>query len=141
MQLAAGVHVIEAEFWGRPLFLPLFVGDHVTLADTGLVGMGTSCVLPYLERLSRSPRDLNLIINTHAHTDHIGGNLELWLASEKRARFVAHAADKPLIEDPQGAGAGPYQRYVHLGFITAEALASALAAGGSGVKVDVTVGQ
>jgi len=136
MKLEPNVEIIETEFWGRPLYLTLFLGDSVALVDTGLVGMGEADVVPYLKSLGRSVSDLILIINTHAHADHIGGNRELWLASGKRARFAAHRADVPWIEDPPSQSPGLYQRYVDLGLIETASLADSLKAAGEGTKID-----
>ncbi|MFH1927051.1 MAG: MBL fold metallo-hydrolase [Chloroflexota bacterium] len=139
MQLTSGIQVIETEFWGRPLYLALFVDEQVALVDTGLVGMGETDVIPCMRSLGKSSEDLSLIINTHAHADHIGGNRELWLASGKRARFAAHRMDVPWIEDPPSQGPGLYQRYVDLGLIEAASLADSLKAAGEGTKVDLVL--
>ena len=140
MKLAPGVELIETEFSNRPLNLVLFVGEEVALVDSGMVGIPTEYVFPYLKSLDLIPEDISLVINTHHHADHIGGNHEVWLASGKRARFAAHRLEKWLIEDPANQGsADSWGRYVTLGVLDAEAIEEMVKSCGQGVRIDHTL--
>jgi glyoxylase-like metal-dependent hydrolase (beta-lactamase superfamily II) len=136
MELASGVEIIETSFWGRPLNLTLFWGREVALVDTGLVGTPAESVIPYLNSIGLTPQDLSLIIITHAHADHFGGNEELWLASGKRVRFAAHRLDRAWIEDPPGQTRQAYGHYVELGLMSADDLENGIKASGDGVQLD-----
>ncbi len=49
-----------------------------------------------LRLLQKHQLQLQMVINTHGHFDHIGGNLQLIEATG--AELVLHAADSPLLE-------------------------------------------
>ena len=140
MRLAPGVELIETEFSNRPLNLVLFVGEEVTLVDTGMVGMPTEYVFPYLNSLDLTPQAISRVINTHHHADHIGGNHEVWLASGQRARFATHRLEKWLIEAPANQGsAHSWGRYVTLGVLGAEAMEDMVESCGPGIQIDHTL--
>lgn len=68
----------------------LIVEDRITMIDAGLLGSAPH-VLEFIEQLGRSPRELERIILTHRHVDHIGG-----LAALKKstpAKVAIHPAD------------------------------------------------
>ncbi|MBI4285108.1 MAG: MBL fold metallo-hydrolase [Chloroflexi bacterium] len=50
----------------------LIAADKLTLIDTGFIGSSRT-IVSFLRRLGRSPEEINLIILTHNHLDHIGG--------------------------------------------------------------------
>jgi len=66
-EIAAGVYLISA---GRTNSY-LLVGDDLTLVDTGLPGEEAS-VIAGIEKIGRKPNELNHILITHAHMDHMG---------------------------------------------------------------------
>jgi glyoxylase-like metal-dependent hydrolase (beta-lactamase superfamily II) len=68
------------------------------LVDTGVATTPEEVVLPYLDRMSLDPADLDFVLNTHADVDHFGGNAAI-RARAPRAVFCAHGADVPWIED------------------------------------------
>ena len=136
MKLAPGVELIETSFWERSLRLVLFQGQEVALVDTGLVGTPADVVIPYLDSIGLTPKDLSLIIVTHAHADHFGGNEELWLASERQVRFAAHRLDQAWIEDPPGETRQGYAHFVEVGVMSADELEGAIEVSGNGVKLD-----
>jgi len=136
MEITPGVEIIETSFWERPLNMTLFRGQQLALVDTGLVGTPAESVIPHLDSIGLTPQDLSLIVITHAHADHFGGNGELWLASGKRVRFAAHRLDKAWIEDPPGQTRQAYGHYVELGLMSADDLENVIEASGSGVKLD-----
>lgn len=73
--------------------------DGVTLIDAGYVGQRDLLELSLL-RMGRSPRDVDSVLLTHAHADHLGG--ASWLAAEYGTpvysgdREVAHAKRERL---------------------------------------------
>jgi len=136
MNLAPGIEMLETSFGDRPLNLVLFVGATTALVDSGLAGM-PAAFLPQLDRLSRSPRDIALVINTHAHADHIGGNYELWLASGGQARFAAHRLEREWIETPASQSSrNAWGRYVALGVVESKVIEDMIETCGRGVRID-----
>jgi glyoxylase-like metal-dependent hydrolase (beta-lactamase superfamily II) len=67
-EVASGVWHARAKHVGWVL---LIEGDGVTLVDTGYPG-DRDRVLASLERIGRSPADVEAVVLTHAHPDHIG---------------------------------------------------------------------
>jgi glyoxylase-like metal-dependent hydrolase (beta-lactamase superfamily II) len=67
-EVASGVWHARAKHVGWVL---LTEGDRVTLVDTGYPG-DRDRVLASLERIGRSPADVEAVVLTHAHPDHLG---------------------------------------------------------------------
>lgn len=78
-------------------FVPVYVIDteHLTVVDTG-VKSGAEVIFKCIESLGRRPEDVEFVINTHGHFDHVGGNGVL--AERAQPRFFAHVRDRAIIE-------------------------------------------
>lgn len=100
MQVIAGVHQITV----RGVNIILIVEERLTLVDTGLPG-SSGKIADFVSRLGRSIGELDLIIITHNHFDHVGGLPELRKIT--RARVAAGKAD--LSEDESAL---PYPGYL-----------------------------
>jgi glyoxylase-like metal-dependent hydrolase (beta-lactamase superfamily II) len=72
-EVVEGVHRIEAEVGGRPLYLFLFLGERRLLLDAGCASSVEQFVLPCLDGLGLSAADLDLLVITHCDLDHQGG--------------------------------------------------------------------
>jgi glyoxylase-like metal-dependent hydrolase (beta-lactamase superfamily II) len=84
--------------WGSGVFganVYLLIGDSLTLVDAGLKGQAKH-VIKEVERLGYSRFDVDTIIVTHHHVDHVGGLDALKTAT--KAKVVAHAEDAPFID-------------------------------------------
>lgn len=79
---------------GGTVFLYLLKGDTTALVDTGVADSPREVLQPALAELGMALSDVDLILNTHAHLDHAGGNLEVKRASG--ARIHVHVGDLPL---------------------------------------------
>src|SRR5437764_543705 len=66
------------------------------LIDTGTSSVPGRVLLPALRELGWDPSDLRLIINTHMHIDHAGGNAEMQEVSG--AGIHMHRADYALAD-------------------------------------------
>jgi glyoxylase-like metal-dependent hydrolase (beta-lactamase superfamily II) len=100
MQIYRGLHVIEAPFEGdRAINLFLLRGRRSLLVDSGVAGVPTQTLMPYLHEVGLPPSALTMLLNLHAHADHVGGNGELVAASEGALRIAAHNVDAPAIAD------------------------------------------
>jgi glyoxylase-like metal-dependent hydrolase (beta-lactamase superfamily II) len=73
--------------------LYLLEGDNLTLIDTGCVDAPERFIVPALRERGFSLKDVGLILNTHGHFDHTGGNApvvaasgcEVWLPAQDAA--------------------------------------------------------
>lgn len=111
MEIAPDIHLIPGSVGTRPLQLFLLRGDtHVVLLDTGTATDPQRTILPYLESIGLAPTDVDLVIDTHADADHVGGN-----AAMKRANphlmLTCGEGDRELIENPQAMIARRYRAY------------------------------
>jgi glyoxylase-like metal-dependent hydrolase (beta-lactamase superfamily II) len=78
------LHVIEA-------------GPELVLLDAGIASTPEAATAPELTKLGLGLADLTLVVNSHAHPDHMGGNAVLKRMSG--ARVAAPAAEVGWLED------------------------------------------
>ncbi len=139
MELVEGVHRIEAEVGGRPLYLFAFLGERRLLMDAGCASTVDEFIVPYLEGLGLGLSDLDMLLVTHSDLDHQGGasllqeaNPALWV--------TCGVLDIPQVSDPDALVAGRYQAYAALHGISPDEDALAWMRGESGEAVRVDVG-
>lgn len=91
---------VPSEFEGGTVTQVYIVRGAITaLVDTGVFGTPTNDVTPALASLGLSLSDVDLVVNTHGHMDHLGGNSEVKDASG--AQIALHRADQYLADDNQ----------------------------------------
>jgi glyoxylase-like metal-dependent hydrolase (beta-lactamase superfamily II) len=139
VEVAPGVHRIEAEVGGRPLYLFVFLGERRLLLDAGCASTVNEFIAPFLERIGLGLLDLDVLAVTHSDLDHQGGahllkeaNPSLWV--------TCGVLDIPLVSDPEVLVARRYQAYAALHGITPDAAALARMRRESGGPVRVDVG-
>jgi len=74
-------------------------GERRAIIDTGVASTPKDYIEPVLRAMGLSLADIDLILNTHGHRDHAGGNLAIREASG--APIYIHADDAVLLEDPE----------------------------------------
>lgn len=74
----------------------LILDDKIVLIDAG-TDAGAKKILKYIESIGKKIEDIDLIINTHGHADHCGGNA--FLKERTEAKVAAHFLDVGWIED------------------------------------------
>jgi len=87
-----------AVWWGAmqiDLQVYLLEGEELGLVDTA--GPGASLV-EALAADGRAPAEISVVINTHAHADHAGGNHTVKTLGG--GRLCIHRDDAPFLEDP-----------------------------------------
>jgi glyoxylase-like metal-dependent hydrolase (beta-lactamase superfamily II) len=87
-------------YWGQGGHTELYLvdGDPLTIIDTGVYDTPTKYIGPALESCGHSFKDVKLILNTHGHYDHTGGNAEMVAACG--APLWIHEADARVAEEP-----------------------------------------
>lgn len=91
-EIADGVFEVQSPFWGYPLSL-YFVrsGDRWAVIDTGVNTTPGDYIAPFM--LEHGGLEaLELVVLTHGHVDHIGGNSALKQMAP-HVRFALHEAD------------------------------------------------
>ena len=86
----------EGRFAERFVYSYLITGKTICLVDTG-VAATVPLILDALKELGRSPREISLILLTHAHPDHIGGCAPIKKLAP--APIAVHSTEKRWVED------------------------------------------
>jgi hydroxyacylglutathione hydrolase len=86
-------------YWGGGGHTELYLveGDRLALIDTGVASTPAEYVAPALNAIGRSLADVEVVINTHGHHDHAGGNRAVYDAS--RCEIWIHEADAAITQD------------------------------------------
>ena len=79
----------------RIVYSYIVTGKELCLIDTGPVG-GEHYIVAALSEMGFSEKDVNRVINTHEHPDHVGGNT--FFKETARPRFACHAEAVRWIE-------------------------------------------
>ncbi len=83
---------------GGVVFLYLVRGDSQALIDTGVTDSPRQVLDPALAEIGMRLSDVDLVLNTHGHLDHAGGNAAV-KSLAPGARINIHSADVPLATD------------------------------------------
>ena len=96
---------LDAEHWPEWVnpytCLLVNTGDHRVLIDTGADGLGpdTGKMLRSLGAAGLAPEEVDLIVFTHAHFDHIGGNTDAQGKSSLPERPLGHGRNRVAVLD------------------------------------------
>jgi glyoxylase-like metal-dependent hydrolase (beta-lactamase superfamily II) len=97
--IAPGVHFVERGWLNGNHFIA--TSPQLRLIDTGYKD-DLETTIEVLRGLDAEPRDIELIVNTHCHCDHAGGNRRL--QAESGCRIVMHEREKRRIEEGDDIG-------------------------------------
>ncbi|MFF0342334.1 MBL fold metallo-hydrolase [Kribbella sp. NPDC004875] len=101
VEIAPGIHQLATDYphvCGLPLWLHVIdAGSELVLLDAGIASTPESTTAPELAALGLGLPDLTLVVNSHAHPDHMGGNAVL--QKHSGARFAAPALEAGWLED------------------------------------------
>ncbi|MGI8393277.1 MBL fold metallo-hydrolase [Leucobacter sp. W1038] len=88
--------------WGRFGLYSYFIdAPEPAIVDTGITSSPAEGMAPALEALGRRIEDVQWILLTHGHIDHMGGAHALWEMTGRRAKVVIHEADAHLLRSRQ----------------------------------------
>ncbi len=98
MQVTEHIHAIKVPFAGstRFVYAYLIYGKQICLVDSG-TSSAKEMIFNYLQKTGRDPKEINLLVQTHSHADHIGLSAEIKKISG--CKVAAHGAEKGWIED------------------------------------------
>jgi len=88
--------IVAAWEGGGRVFLYLLKGDRIALVDTGVTHTPSEVLQPALAELGLALSDVDVILNTHGHLDHAGGNGEMKKLS--KASIHMHPADLFMVQ-------------------------------------------
>lgn len=105
MQISPRIHALRLPFriplpngtvLDRFVYVYLVYGRGITLIDTGVKGAEEQ-IFSYIRSTCRNPDEIERIILTHSHPDHIGAAREIWRHTQ--CEIAAHPAERDWIED------------------------------------------
>lgn len=96
-QIAEGFHFIQRGWLNGNHFV--IAGEKPTLIDTAYLG-GLDDTLALIRACGADPARVGLIVNTHAHCDHIGGNRAIQDLSG--CRVALHAVERHFVDQWNG---------------------------------------
>ncbi len=98
MQVTEHIHAIKVPFAGstRFVYVYLIYGKQICLVDSG-TSSAKEMIFNYLQKTGRDPKEINLLVQTHSHADHIGLSAEIKKISG--CKVAAHGAEKAWVED------------------------------------------
>ena len=71
MEIYSGAHLIECEIGGRPLYLPLLIGEaEAVLLDCGTRSHAAKDIPEYLAKIGLPEDALTFLVVTHPDLDH-----------------------------------------------------------------------
>ncbi|GEL25288.1 hypothetical protein PSU4_42420 [Pseudonocardia sulfidoxydans NBRC 16205] len=108
--LAPGVHAIDAPFEDVPLQIYVVEGSRLTVIDPGVPETAAGRLAEGLRELGRRLADVDLVINTHGHHDHRGGN-GVVAEHNPDVAIAAHPADAAWVTDTERYLAEEYLRF------------------------------
>ncbi|MEM1538642.1 MAG: MBL fold metallo-hydrolase [Candidatus Nezhaarchaeales archaeon] len=98
-----GVYCIPSLAFDSNVYVLL--GSHgFIMVDSGL-GLNTKSIINALGKLGLRVEDLRVLINTHCHIDHTGGNREI--LSLSGAKLALHEEDAKFLEDGEASAVEP----------------------------------
>ena len=97
MKVCEDIHYIEHPLSDISVGVVAIRGERLLFVDSATHGAVSETILPYLSKNDLYTTDQPvLVVNTHCHCDHIGGNAAL--KAMLGATIAAHKADAPFIE-------------------------------------------
>ena len=98
MEITPHIHAVMVPLGPTPdhfVYVYLVYGEHITLIDTGFNG-SENLIYDYIRSTDRNPADIELLILTHSHPDHIGAAQAI--RDLTGCEVAAHFLDVPAIE-------------------------------------------
>jgi glyoxylase-like metal-dependent hydrolase (beta-lactamase superfamily II) len=88
-------------------------GTRTAMIDTGVLGTPTRDVTPVLDGLGLALSDIDQVVNTHGHYDHMGGNAEM---ADAGAPIALHGHDLWRAESNEAQGREVREMFETIGY-------------------------
>lgn len=96
--VSEGVWFFEAPLNGVNVAIYILKGEKTAIIDTGYSYHPEKNIIPAINELGFNANDIDMILNTHGHPDHLGGNAKL--AKLTGASIYLHEKDTQLSAGP-----------------------------------------
>ncbi len=97
--ITPGIWFLEAPLNGVTCSIYVVIGERIAVIDTGYSFHPKEVIVPVLSQIDLHVKDVDFILNTHGHPDHLGGNATLQALSG--AQIYLHERDLPLASGPE----------------------------------------
>ena len=98
MEIARGIHLLKYRMDNLWTGIYLLAREKLVVIDTAFEPAIEGLLYPYLSKPGRRPSDIDMVINTHIHGDHINGNARL--LADTHAKFCAHHLGREKLRNP-----------------------------------------
>jgi len=107
MQVNEHIHALKIPFQvpltaeikiDRFAYVYLLIGKRIHLIDSGVTG-SAELIFEYIRSLGRQPDEIDHLIFTHTHPDHIGSAKTV--RAQTGCTVIVHAAEREWIENPE----------------------------------------
>lgn len=99
MEIADGIHLIKNPHSTYFVSSVLIMGETLTLVDAGRVESPENSIYPAIRALGRDPREISLLVLTHAHWDHSAGAAQI--KRETGCKVAVHSNGEAYLTDPE----------------------------------------
>ena len=99
MEIADGIHLIKNPHNTYFVSSVLIMGESLTLVDAGRVESPKTSIYPAIRALGRDPREISLLVLTHAHWDHCAGAVQI--KRDTGCDVAVHSNGKAYLADPE----------------------------------------
>ena len=97
MKIHPAITHISSPIFEESSEIYLIRSEKNAIIDTGIQESPKNDITPALEDLGLTLGDIDLILNTHGHPDHTGGNANIKNASN--AQILIHSNDVTFVQD------------------------------------------
>lgn len=98
-RIAPNIWFLEAPLNGITCSIYVIKGKRIAVIDTGYNFHPKQVIVPLLNQIDLNVKDVDIILNTHGHPDHLGGNAALQHYSG--GKIYLHREDIPLSQGPE----------------------------------------
>jgi glyoxylase-like metal-dependent hydrolase (beta-lactamase superfamily II) len=116
MFVSEDVHQIRSGYHGIYTAVYLIAGEYLTLIDSGETETWEQRIIPYISSIGRSPKEIERIIHSHGHDDHIHGDLQI--REQTGAEIWISELGARCLEQPGSRAA--WEEWLYDGYLTAE---------------------
>ena len=99
MEIEGGIHLIKNPHSTYFVSSVLLMGESLTLVDAGRVESPENSIYPAVRALGRDPREISLLVLTHAHWDHCAGASQI--KRETGCKVAVHSNGEAYLTDPE----------------------------------------
>jgi glyoxylase-like metal-dependent hydrolase (beta-lactamase superfamily II) len=99
LEIADGIHLIKNPHRTYFVSSVLIMGESLTLVDAGRVESPETSIYPAIRALGRDPREVSLLVLTHAHWDHCAGAAQI--KRETGCDVAVHSNGGAYLADPE----------------------------------------